>query len=349
MSNTSHLLLPLVFSHQSQKEVTVNEALTAIDALLNTGVVSMGVNTPPASPANGDVYVIGGSPTGQWEGKDNQISYFQDSWKYIIPREGVTLWANDEDKYYSYDGSAWGEAFSLTGAELQNISLLGVNATADSTNKLTVKSNAVLFATDSGNVQLKVNKPGSSDTASYLFQTGYSGRAEFGLIGDDDFQLKVSPDGSSFVQAMVVDKSSGDVDFKQDVHITGTLSDVDMADNILQRVELKDYAETRVSASSGSSYTIDLENGNVYEVTLTANCTFTFSNPPASGKGGSFTLLLKQDATGERTVTWPASVKWAGGTAPTLTTVASSIDILTFITTDAGTAWYGFLSGADLK
>ena len=122
-----------------------------------------------------------------------------------------------------------------------------------------------------------------------------------------------------------------------------------MADSVLQRPELKDYAETRVGASSGSSYTVDLENGNLYEVTLTDNCTFTFSNPPASGKGGSFTLILKQDGTGSRTVTWPGSVKWAGGAAPTLSSSASAVDILAFTTTDAGSVWYGFWGGASFS
>lgn len=351
MSITSHLLIPLVFSYQSQKEVTVNEAITTIDALLNTGAISKNIGTPPTSPADGDVYIVAAAATGDWNGKDDQVAYFQGGWKFIVPREGIDFWVNDEDISYSYDGSSWVETSSFNGGELQNVTLLGVNATADSTNKLLVKSNAVLFTVDSGDVQLKINKPGGGDTASYLFQTGYSGRAELGLIGDDDFQLKVSADGSSFAQSMVVDKSSGDVDFKQNVHVTGVLSAaaINMADNVVQRPELKDYAETTVSDNSSSSYTIDLENGNVYEVTLTDNCTFTFSNPPATGKGGSFTLILKQDGTGGRTVTWPAAAKWAGGTAPSLTAAASAVDILTFMTTDAGTSWYGFLSGADVK
>jgi hypothetical protein len=118
-----------------------------------------------------------------------------------------------------------------------------------------------------------------------------------------------------------------------------------MADQVISRPELKDYAETSTSANSGTAYTIDLENGNVFEITLTGNCTFTFSNPPATGKGGAFTLILKQDGTGSRTATWPAAVKWAGGTAPTLTTTASKTDILTFITRNAGTDWYGFVGG----
>ena len=131
----------------------------------------------------------------------------------------------------------------------------------------------------------------------------------------------------------------------------GTLTGALVAgDQIVQKPVLKDIGETCVAnATSGSTDTIDLEDGNVHNVTLTANCTFTFSNPPASGTSGTFTLFLNQDGTGSRTATWPGSVKWAGGTAPTLTTTASRTDILVFTTIDGGTIWYGAVSGQDFS
>ena len=131
----------------------------------------------------------------------------------------------------------------------------------------------------------------------------------------------------------------------------GTMSGVlVMADQIVQKPVLKDIGETTVAnATSGSTDTIDLEDGNVHNETLTADCTFTFSNPPASGTSGTFTLFLNQDGTGSRTATWPGSVKWAGGTAPTLTTTASRTDILVFTTIDGGMKWYGAVSGQDFS
>ena len=129
-----------------------------------------------------------------------------------------------------------------------------------------------------------------------------------------------------------------------------TDSKITMGDNLIETPVLKDIGETCVAnATSGATDTIDLEDGNVHNVTLTANCTFTFSNPPASGTSGSFTLFLNQDGTGSRTATWPGSVKWAGGTAPTLTTTASRTDILVFTTIDGGTIWYGAVSGQDFS
>ena len=117
-----------------------------------------------------------------------------------------------------------------------------------------------------------------------------------------------------------------------------------MDDKILRKPVLEDYGETRVAANSSTSYTANLQTGNVFEITLTGNCAFTFSNPPASGTAGSFTLILKQDGTGGRTVTWPAAVDWQSGSAPTVLAHANAINIYTFMTTDGGTTWYGMLS-----
>lgn len=96
--------------------------------------------------------------------------------------------------------------------------------------------------------------------------------------------------------------------------------------------------------NTGSTETIDLANGTVHTATLNANCTLTFSGSAAS-VACSFTLILTQDGTGSRTVTWPAAVKWPGGTAPTLSTAVGAVDVVVFTTVDNGTTWYGNLAG----
>ena len=122
-----------------------------------------------------------------------------------------------------YDGSNF-----VNKNKIDSLSQIGVNTASDATNKLSVNSDAVLFNNNGTNSQVKVNKNASANTASHLFQTGFSGRAEFGLIGDDHYQVKVSSDGSSWNQAYVVTNSSGNIDFKQDVNITGSLTGVDL-------------------------------------------------------------------------------------------------------------------------
>ena len=125
----------------------------------------------------------------------------------------------------------------------------------------------------------------------------------------------------------------------------GTLTGLTMGgelaavDQVISRPVIKDYAETKVAMAA---HAVDLSLGNVQTYTLSGNQTLTFTNPPASGKAGSFTLIVTNG--GSATLTWPTSVDWAAATAPTLT--ASGVDILTFLTIDGGTIWYGFLAGA---
>jgi hypothetical protein len=190
----------------------------------------------------------------------------------------------------------------------------------------------------------------SSDVTSiHSWNTGSSAATRYHFIGwnpagSQEFHLRRETDGSirlaSLVAGLQLDGNSNGISFKDSVTFE---------DNVVSRPILKDYAETTVIANTGTTYTIDLENGNVFNLTLTGNCTYTFSNPPASGSAGAFTLIQNQDGTGSRTVTWPASVEWAGGSAPTITSTASSTDVFTFITTDGGTTWYGFTGGQDFS
>lgn len=100
--------------------------------------------------------------------------------------------------------------------------------------------------------------------------------------------------------------------------------------------------ETVETATLSTTKTIDLSSGNIKNYTLGASCTFTF---PTATAGASFVMVLAQDGTGSRTTTWPSSstLKWAAGSAPTLSTAASKVDILTFLSVNS--VWYGFLGG----
>ena len=103
--------------------------------------------------------------------------------------------------------------------------------------------------------------------------------------------------------------------------------------------------DTTITSSSNAA-TIDLDNGDSFVHDLTENVTYTFSNPAASGKASAFILKVIQDATA-RTITWPTSVDWAGGTAPTLSTGDNDVDIFVFYTNDGGTTYYGSVVGQD--
>ena len=119
------------------------------------------------------------------------------------------------------------------------------------------------------------------------------------------------------------------------------------ADGVVQRPEMKDYSETKTALVAAASIAIDITNGNVFTITPDQNTTFTFTNPSPTGKSCAFTLVWTQDGS-DRTIAWPASVDWAGGSAPDVTSGSGKIDIYTFFTMDAGTIWYGFQAGADM-
>ena len=91
-----------------------------------------------------------------------------------------------------------------------------------------------------------------------------------------------------------------------------------------------------------TSSTLDLSSGNVFSDAPAANVTYVFSNPPATGSAYGFTLKVTPSAT--VTVTWPASVDWAGGTAPDAP-ASGETDVFTFYTQDGGTTYYGFQAG----
>lgn len=104
---------------------------------------------------------------------------------------------------------------------------------------------------------------------------------------------------------------------------------------------LKSYKETVVTVSASTATTsLDLRQGNIFNVTISSNTTFTFTNPPASGVLQSATVIVKQDATGGRTGSFTSS-KWTDSIAPTLTTTANRTDVFTFFTVDGGTSYFG--------
>jgi hypothetical protein len=99
------------------------------------------------------------------------------------------------------------------------------------------------------------------------------------------------------------------------------------------------YVETLYSANTSTAITVDLANGTVQNLTLTGNATITM---PTAVAGKSFIIILSQDATGSRTVTW-STVSWPSATAPTITSTASKKDIFSFFSN--GTSWFGTTLG----
>lgn len=205
MSESPHLGLGYLAPAQAQKHVTVNEAFRRLDAIVQLGVLDRDRTEPPVHAQEGDRHIVAADPTGAWAGKAGQLAAFLDgAWVFIAPKPGWLAYVAAEETLLAYVGGGWSGWFEM-------LSALGVNATPDEVNRLSVSSDAVLFTHDGADMRVKLNKAASGDVASVLFQRGFSGRAEFGLVGSDDFSLKVSQDGAVWETALVVDPATGAV------------------------------------------------------------------------------------------------------------------------------------------
>lgn len=196
---TINLALPYILPSQAQKHVTHNEALQKLDVLTQLSVAQT-LTSPPAAPDEAICYEVGEGAADEWAGRDGHLAFLQDgSWVFLQPREGWRAWFTETGRLNIYKDGEW------TPHDPVGIPpFFGVNATADTTNRLVVSSGASLFNHAGNGHQMKINKASADDTASLLFQSGWSGRAEFGLAGSDRFEIRVSPDGSGWTTAVSI-------------------------------------------------------------------------------------------------------------------------------------------------
>ncbi len=217
MADTTRLGLPLLAAAQAQKHVTHNEALLLLDSLVHLAVSARGVAAPPGSPVEGDRVIVGGAPTGAFAGEAGKIAAFDDgAWRFLQPRAGWIAHVAAEGVLL-HDGTAWRPLESAL-RRLADLDGLGVGTAPDATNRLAVRSDAVLLSArdvgeGGGSLRLVLNRTAPAGAASQLFQTGWSARAETGLTGDDRWRLRVTPDGTRWRDAVVADPQTGAVAF----------------------------------------------------------------------------------------------------------------------------------------
>jgi len=230
MTDTVNLGLPCIEGSQAQKHVTHNDALRILDTLVQLAVLDRDLTTPPGSPSEGQRWIVKTGATGAWSGHVNAIAAWQDSaWQFSTPQSGWCAFVVDEGTLLLWNGTAWGDFFS-TVTSIQNLAMLGVGTTADSTNRLSAKLNNTLFVAKTvaeggdGNLRYKLSKESSSKTLSFLLQDNYSGRAEIGLTGDDDFHFKVSPDGTTWYEGIKIAAATGAVTFPNTTIAGGQLA-----------------------------------------------------------------------------------------------------------------------------
>lgn len=216
--STANLQLPFLAAEQAQKHVILNETLLALDCMVQLSVASRTRALPPAEPENGARYLVAQNAGGAWEGHSAQIAILQDDvWRFYTPMAGWLMWVTDEARLLVLGATGWQP---IVGVEQFNN--LGISTTADAQNRLAVSSPAALFNHAGTDHRLKINKASADATASLVMQNGFEGRAELGLAGDDQFRIKVSTDGTTWRDAMVLEAATGQARFP--AGISGLLS-----------------------------------------------------------------------------------------------------------------------------
>ncbi|WP_246567295.1 DUF2793 domain-containing protein [Gemmobacter fulva] len=202
------LNLPYIQPSQAQKHVTHNEALRLLDVLVQLVVTDRSLTVPPAAPGAGARYIVAAEAGGPWAGQEGAIALHEaGGWQFFAPQPGWSAHVLAEAVTVVFDGVHWRAPVE----EPQLFSELGINTSADATNRVAVAAAATLFSHVGDGHQMKINKAGPGATASLLFQSGWSGRAELGLVGSNDFSVKVSADGGSFAEALRAEAETGRV------------------------------------------------------------------------------------------------------------------------------------------
>lgn len=226
---STRLQMPFIQPSQAQKHVTHNEAVQRLDALVQMTALQLGAETPPAAPEPGDMHTLGAVPTGAWAGQAGKLAIWENGvWAFLTPLPGWRLWDQSSSGLQVYDGSDWQPAF----ADLDNLNGVGIGASFDPVNRLIVAAEASLFTHQGAGHQIKLNKAAAPDTASLLFQSGYSGHAEIGLAGTNGFSVKVSPDGSNWVEAMRFDPGAQSISLAPAGVARATLTNTGLALNV---------------------------------------------------------------------------------------------------------------------
>jgi hypothetical protein len=214
MSQSSpRLSLPFIQAAQAQKHVTHNEAIRALDMLVQLSFEDDTLSTPPTAPSEGDCYIVPTGASDAWSGQDATIAAFLDGvWQFQIPRAGWRGYVVARSAMTVFDGTDWVE---ITSSQMQAASLIGLGMQADTSTPFAAKLNAALwsalYADDGGTGSLiqTLNKENTAADVGLVLQDNFQTRALIGLFGDNELRLSVTPDGTNFNDALTIDPATG--------------------------------------------------------------------------------------------------------------------------------------------
>jgi len=291
--NSPNLDLPFLQPAQAQKHVTHNEALGRLDIVVQLRLQQTGATTPPATPADGEVYALGAGASGAWAGQDDMLAVWLDGvWQFLAPQTGWRAWDISTAQLMVRDESGW----IVPQPALDNLDGVGIGTSADATNRLSVQAPATLLSHDGADHRLTVNKAATGDTASLLFQSGWTGHAEMGLTGQDAFSIKVSNDGATWTDALRLAGATG--------HATGRAvqsDDTDATQGRLLTVGAFGLGQTGTGPAITDIDATDLPAGTFRYLTGSPGAA---SLPPALQSGDGVVRIERHDASLLRQTVW---------------------------------------------
>lgn len=300
--NSAILSLPYLQPSQAQKHVTHNEALRILDIVVQLVVASRTQGTPPAVPQEGDRFIVGPGAVGPWAGHEDEIAVYETgAWQFLSALPGWRAHVLDEVVTAVFGASGWQDGVAAITA-----SQIGVNTAADQTNRLSVSAAATLLTHEGAGHQLKLNKAAEADTASLLFQDGYSGRAEMGLAGSDDFSIKVSPDGAAFAPALTIAADTAQVTVPGVLRVDGAVSGGAVSATVHETapgrlLKVGDY---------GWGQTGDTQSNGVLNAILSSGVhQFAGTDPNRPGASGGAVLVIRYAQN------WVSQIAFGAGTS----------------------------------
>lgn len=196
---SSRLSLPYLMPAQAQKHVTHNAALEQLDRIVQIVISDPSATVPPAEVAEGLIYALGQGASGAWAGHAGELAVRTSSgWDFVKPSKGWRAWDLKSATLLVFDGEVWKPAFDKT-------AMLGIGTTASADNPLSVSGANSLLTHAGTDHRLKINKANTTSTASIVFQSAWSGRAEIGLTGNNSLAFKVSANGAEWAEAVSMD------------------------------------------------------------------------------------------------------------------------------------------------
>lgn len=307
---TVNLALPYILPAQAQKHVTHNEALQVLDATVQL-VIKARQPSPPAAPLEGECFWVLAGATGAWSGRAGRLAFRQDGdWIFIAPGRGWCAFERGDGRLKIFDGADW---VDVDLPPTIRVSALGVGATPDASNRVSVSAPSTLLNHAGSDHRLTINKAASGNTASLLFQSGWQGKAEMGLAGDDRFSIKVSPDGSTWTTALSITPQgvvqTGQRPLVRAARTAGSYSPADGSTTGFDELSLSSGGFALASAlGSGVGRGLTVPMAGTYAVSLTVEAQTSTGHTVTLRRNGSEEVLRVKGTAGTQSATVVAAL-----------------------------------------